>query len=191
MNYLAHLHLAKVSHTSYCGNLFGDFTKRVELTTLPLELQIGIKHHQYVDKLVDTHALSVMFREQQTVGRRRFVAIVQDILMDYWLVNKWHTFNDVSLDDFHRQLLPDLLAHHAICPPRLQSLIESLEQTPWLPNLGELQGVEKALSSIMRRWQHGHYLQPFYDALPNLIQQTETIFDQVYPDLIEGVINPS
>lgn len=187
MNYLAHLHLAKVSNTSYCGNLFGDFTKQVELASLPEELITGIRNHQYVDKLVDNHPASIEFRDTQQVGRRRFVGIVQDVLMDYWLVNKWSDFSDTPLPEFHDVFLPDLLEYHALCPPRLQSMIESLDESRWLADLGRLQGIERALASIMRRWKYGQYLQPFYAELPSLILATESVFDQVYPYLVEQV----
>lgn len=184
MNYLAHLHLAKLSNTSYCGNLLGDFSRQLDTDRLPAEIILGIKMHQYIDKTVDAHIASLAFRETQTVGRRRFSGIVLDILLDYWLVNKWHEFNTTPLDEFYDDFLPDLRQHHDLCPPRLQMLISSLDNNRWLSDLGQLSGVEKALNSIMRRWRYGHHLQPFYDTLPTLMAATEITFDQVYPDLI-------
>ncbi|TBR41756.1 DUF479 domain-containing protein [Marinomonas agarivorans] len=190
MNYLAHLHLAKVSGTSYCGNLLGDFASELDRSKLPKEVVLGIKMHQHIDKTIDSHTGSFSFRENQTIGRRRFVGIVLDILLDYWLVNKWQQFNSTPLDAFYDDFLPDLHRYHDLCPPRLQGLITSLDHKRWLADLGQLSGVEKALQSIMRRWRYGHHLQPFYEDLPLLLTMAETTFDQVYPDLMVAAKAP-
>lgn len=187
MNYLAHLHLAKHTDTSFTGNLVADFCHASQMKQLPTIIQKGVAMHQFVDKTLDSHALSLAFRIEQTIGRRRFAGIVQDLLMDYWLVNKWGEYNEVSLDLFYQEFLPDLRANKGLANEAYQALIESLDQQRWLANLGELKGIQRALMSLIQRWRYGDYLMPFYHALPELIHRSEDLFDGVYPDMIMAV----
>jgi len=187
MNYLAHLHLAKLTNTSFTGNLVADFCHVNQMKQLPLDIQNGIAMHQFVDKTLDSHVLSLHFRAEQQIGRRRFAGIVQDLLMDYWLVNKWSQYSDVSLDLFYQEFLPDLMRHKGLVNEAYQRLIESLDQQRWLANLGELKGIQRALMSIVKTWRYGDYLMPFYHSLPQLIDSSEGLFDAVYPDVINAV----
>jgi len=187
MNYLAHLHLAKHTNTSFTGNLVADFCHASQMKQLPLDIQKGIAIHQFVDKTLDSHLSSLHFRAGQQIGRRRFAGIVQDLLMDYWLVNKWSQYCDVSLDLFYQEFLPDLREHKGLVNDAYQRLIESLDQERWLGNLGELKGIQRALMSIVKSWRYGDYLMPFYHSLPELIDNSESLFDVVYPDVINAV----
>lgn len=50
-----------------------------------------------------------------------------------------------------------------------------------------MEGVDKAIRSIMRRWKHGEHLQGFVDDLPSVIAQAEAPFLSLYPDLLDYV----
>ncbi|MCV2402222.1 ACP phosphodiesterase [Marinomonas sp. C2222] len=185
MNYLAHLHIAQLTNTSPAGNLLGDFS--VDVNSLDSDLYIGWQLHQQVDVMVDKHPASLAFRALPRSGRRRFAGIIQDILMDYWLVQNWQKFGSLSLTDFCEQVVIDLSRDKGRCPVRLANMITSLEHHNWLAGLGTYSGVEKAIFSIMKRWRYGHYLQDFVDELPEVILQAEQPFLSLYPDLLSYV----
>jgi acyl carrier protein phosphodiesterase len=185
MNYFAHLHIASITHTSWVGNLLGDFP--VEPTNLDADLLAGWRLHQKVDVMVDQHEASVLFRSMERKGRRRFSGIVQDIVMDYWLIQYWQDFSSQTLPAFCEQAVLGLVQDKERSPDRLKNMIHSLERENWLSNLGTQEGVDKAIHSIMRRWQHGAYLQGFVDELPAVIAQAEAPFLHLYPDLLDYV----
>lgn len=185
MNYFAHLHIAYETKTSWAGNLLGDFP--VTVSELPHDLHQGWQLHQKVDVMVDEHEASVAYRSVERRGRRRFAGIVQDIVMDYWLIQFWSRFSLMSLDDFCQAAVAGLAKDANRCPNRLREMIHSLQQDNWLSELGTEQGVSNAIHSIMRRWRHGAYLQPFLDELPEVIQQGEAVFLALYPELLEYV----
>lgn len=185
MNYFAHLHIAQRTQTSYAGNLLGDFS--VQVDALPYDLLEGWRLHQKVDVMVDEHEQSLVYRRMERQGRRRFAGIVQDIVMDYWLIRYWTHFSNEPLNQFCDDAVRHLVNDADRCPERLQKMILSLERENWLAHLGTQQGVENAIRSIMRRWRHGPYLQPFLDELPLVLQQGETTFLQLYPDLLRFV----
>ncbi|MGR0277504.1 acyl carrier protein phosphodiesterase [Marinomonas dokdonensis] len=185
MNYFAHLHIASITQTSWAGNLLGDFA--VDVQSLDADLWEGWNLHQQVDVMVDKHPASLQYRQMPRKGRRRFAGIVQDIVMDYWLIQYWSRFSSTDLEVFCERAVQELAADQARCPKRLQSMIDSLLLNNWLGNLGTLQGVENALHSIMRRWKHGAHLQDFVDELPAVIEQGEAPFLALYPDLLAFV----
>ncbi|MEC8080951.1 MAG: ACP phosphodiesterase [Pseudomonadota bacterium] len=185
MNYIAHLHIAKVTDTSYAGNLLGDFpwlpnNEQQDLVT-------GWRLHQAVDTFVDAHPQSLAFKSLPREGRRRFAGIVQDVVMDYWLVRSWRHFEQVSFERFADTAVSALREDKENCPQRLQAMISSLEQRNWLSDLGTQQGVERALRSIQRRWTLGHYLEPFIQELPLLLEQSRKPFEILYPDVLDYV----
>lgn len=185
MNYIAHLHIAKVTDTSYAGNLLGDFpwlpnNEQQDLVT-------GWRLHQAVDTFVDAHPQSLAFKSLPREGRRRFAGIVQDVVMDYWLVRSWGHFEKVSFERFADTAVSALREDKENCPQRLQAMISSLEHRNWLSDLGTQQGVERALRSIQRRWTLGHYLEPFIQELPLLLEQSRKPFEILYPDVLDYV----
>ncbi|ETI61876.1 acyl carrier protein phosphodiesterase [Marinomonas profundimaris] len=185
MNYFSHLHIASITNTSWVGNLLGDFP--VDVSTLAPDLLVGWRLHQQVDVMVDKHDASVHFRSMPRKGRRRFAGIVQDIVMDYWLIQYWAKFGSVPLGVFCDQAVLELVKDKDRSPERLKNMIASLERENWLPNLGTIEGVEKAILSIMRRWRYGEHLQYFLDDLPQIIEQAEAPFLALYPDLLDYV----
>lgn len=189
MNYLAHLHTADQADSSLTGNLLGDFRRGADLAALPDHLLEGIQLHQFVDQFVDAHPISVAFRSSALPGKRRFAGIAQDILMDYWLANKWHHVCAEPIDLFCLRVVQQLARDKAYCPDQMQPLIASLQRHNWLPEMATEEGVRQAFASLKRRWRFGHYLQPFVDHLPTLLEQTESVFDELYPDLLIAVEN--
>lgn len=185
MNYFAHLHIASITQTSWVGNLLGDFP--VNANSLDADLLEGWRLHQQVDVMVDKHEASVEYRSMPRNGRRRFAGIVQDIVMDYWLIQNWSRFGAMPLDVFCDQAVSGLILDKERSPERLKNMISSLEADNWLSTLGTTDGVEKAIRSIMRRWRYGEYLQDFVDDLPNVIEQAEKPFLVLYPDLLAFV----
>lgn len=185
MNYFAHLHIASITQTSWVGNLLGDFP--INVNSLDSDLLVGWRLHQQVDVMVDQHAASVDFRAMPRKGRRRFAGIVQDIVMDYWLIQYWTRFDAAPLEVFCNQAVSGLMLDKDRSPERLKNMISSLEMNNWLSTLGTIEGVENAIHSIMTRWRYGEYLQDFVDDLPNVIEQAEKPFLAIYPDLLEFV----
>lgn len=182
MNYVAHLHLAKITQTSYAGSLLGDFPWQPD-PSAPKLLQ-GWRLHQAVDTFVDAHTESDRFKSMPRQGRRRFAGIVQDIAMDYWLIRHWADYDVQPFDAFASEAVSALIADKAYCPERLQRMISSLEDYNWLKELGTYEGVERAIHSIQKRWRLGHYLAPFIDELDVLLEQAHVPFNRLYPDVI-------
>lgn len=145
----------------------------------------GWRLHQAVDVYVDAHPQSERFKQMPRTGRRRFAGIIQDIAMDYWLINQWHLFELSSFDTFATRAVAALMRDKARCPERLQRMISSLEHRNWLAELGTEKGVQRAIQSIQKRWSLGHHLEPFVEELPAILEQAKEPFEQLYPALLK------
>lgn len=182
MNYIAHLHIAQETQTSFAGNLLGDFQWQADPNQEAF--YTGWQLHQAVDTFVDAHPASADFKNIPRSGRRRFAGIIQDVVMDYWLINHWQTFSSESFNTFAERAVSALVQDKQQCPIRLQHMISSLQDHNWLENLGTYTGVERAIGSIQRRWSQGHHLQPFVDELESVIAQAESPFLELYPQVL-------
>nr|WP_239090350.1 ACP phosphodiesterase [Marinomonas ostreistagni] len=147
----------------------------------------GWRLHQAVDVFVDAHPQSAYFKTLPRQGRRRFAGIIQDIVMDYWLIQHWHQYQTESFDCFAEHAVAALVAEKGACPPRLQSMISSLEARNWLGDLGTQAGVVRAVESIQKRWRLGHYLTPFIEEMPYLLEHAEAPFAALYPEVLKEV----
>ncbi len=183
MNYIAHLHIASVTQTSFAGNLLGDFQWQADPRNT--EFYLGWQLHQAVDTFVDAHDATLRFKELPRLGRRRFLGIIQDVVMDYWLIRHWQTFSDEPFERFAQRAVNGLSQVKPDCPERLQGMIGSLENHNWLPDLGKSSGIARAIGSIQRRWPLGHHLEPFVQELDDIILQAEQPFLDLYPDVLE------
>lgn len=184
MNYIAHLHIADITKTSYAGSLLGDFKWQIDPTHLALYK--GWQLHQAVDTFVDAHPITERFKGLPRAGRRRFSGIIQDIVMDYWLVCYWERFSTDSFELFSHRVVASLGQDKHLCPERLQKMISSLEERNWLAGLGTKEGVERAIRSIQKRWSLGRFLDPFIGELDLLIEQAKQPFLLLYPEVLEN-----
>ena len=57
MNYLAHLHIAEHTQTSFLGNFLGDFIKGNPEGQFNPGVVSGIRLHRFVDSYIDGHPL--------------------------------------------------------------------------------------------------------------------------------------
>ena len=55
MNFLAHLHIASFTNTSFVGNFLGDFVKGDPAGQFNAEIVQGIRLHRFVDSYTDQH----------------------------------------------------------------------------------------------------------------------------------------
>ena len=156
MNYLAHLHIAKVTQTSYVGNLLGDFVKgSVENLAYDHEIKQGVSLHRSVDSFTDKHFFT---RElKQTLGEyRRYGGIVLDVFYDHQLATQFHEFDTDSLEEFSQRAYQSLdltpLTNQGYClPERFINVVNGMTAMDWLSGYQHMPNIERALIGISRR----------------------------------------
>ncbi|ART81871.1 hypothetical protein CBP31_03885 [Oceanisphaera profunda] len=187
MNYLAHLHLAHISHTSLAGALLGEYAKGQIDTQLAPELQLGIRLHRQIDSFTDAHPLHLGAVQAMPSPFRRYGGIIMDMMFDHFLARFWHRYHEQTLQDFidgaHRQLIPD-----AQWPGAMVTLVARMQQYQLLASYQTLDGISLALSRIDQRFRRPTPLPQCAPLLHDHYHDMEQAFLGFYPELMEFVI---
>jgi acyl carrier protein phosphodiesterase len=154
MNYLAHLHLARVSNTSPVGNLLGDFVKGPVPDELDAALGLGVRLHRRIDFFTDSH-----LEHRDAVACfdppwRRFGGILVDLLYDHWLSVHWSAFSAQPLEDFLAESYAAVLGSSLASGPDSTDLpvaLRRMAEQDWLSSYARIEGVHRALDGIGRR----------------------------------------
>lgn len=100
MNFLAHLHIASVTKSSFLGNFLGDFVKGSPDGLFSERTVQGIRLHRFVDSYTDQHALIKSCKPLFPKSLRRFSPIALDMFWDHCLAKHWLQFHANPLVDF-------------------------------------------------------------------------------------------
>lgn len=187
MNYLAHLHLAHLSHTSLSGALLGEFSRGTIDPQLPPSLQLGIQLHRYIDSFTDAHPLHAQRVRALPSPFRRYGGIIMDMMFDHFLAKHWSDYHSSSLADFidysHQQLLPN--AHW---PPAMVTLVEHIKEYQLLARYQSLDGISYAIGGIDRRFRRPTPLPHVGPLLVSHYPEMEQAFFGFYPELSQFVL---
>ncbi|NHI01281.1 ACP phosphodiesterase [Oceanimonas sp. MB9] len=188
MNYLAHLHLAELSHTSLAGALLGEYARGGVDTSLPASLQIGIMLHRRIDSFTDAHALHAARVRALPPPFRRFGGIITDMMFDHFLARHWSRYHALPLDEFVRQ------AHERLTPDRhwpeaMVRLVAGLKQSGMLARYRDFDALLGALARIDQRFKRPTPLPRCRPLLEQHYGDMETAFLHFYPELEAFVLD--
>lgn len=154
MNFLAHLHLAKVTNTSVVGNLLGDFAKgRIENMPYDEEVLFGIKLHRFIDSFTDSHEWVQRIKSQSS-NQRRYAGIVIDIFLDHLLAVQFDSIHPhEDLDNFCHQIYQELEDIPSYAPERYVHVVSNMRYYRWLESYQSIHNIEKAVTSVGQRFK--------------------------------------
>ncbi|WP_068546105.1 ACP phosphodiesterase [Thalassotalea crassostreae] len=187
MNYLAHLYLAKPNSYSLAGNLMGDFTRGLDIQSLPIEIQKGIKNHRSVDKFTDNHHAVRQLKPLLTDKRKRFSGIISDVVFDHFLAKHWHLFSDQKFSDFNQHCYQQLLSVIDHMPPRMQFVVTKMAEQDWLSSYQHLEMTGRAIDNLSKRIRFENNLHGAIEEVEQHYQHYHDAFMQMFPDLKDHV----
>ncbi len=190
MNFLAHLYLSQPTVQARVGNLLGDFSRGLDIGSLPADVVTGLHNHRRVDALTDRHPAVVAARSCFSPQRRRFAGICLDVLFDHYLIHHWHSFSQQPLDQFLAESYRDLQQGLPLMPAQMQRVMARMIEDDWLSSYESLETVNFALNRIAGRIRFRHrFDDPIEEIRPNY-QHFEAAFLSLFPDLILAVNTP-
>lgn len=187
MNYLAHLFLAQPVIESRIGNLLGDFSKGVEITSLPVAIQLGVENHRFVDRFTDTHPEVQQLKTLISPQRRRFAGIMFDMLFDHFLILHWPRFSSLSFQHSCSDYYADLASGQSLMPLQMQRVTRRIIEQDWFSSYAELEGIGFALDRIADRIRFSN---EFADSIVEIKRhktEMEACFLRFFPELIQAV----
>ncbi|EJD6509151.1 MULTISPECIES: ACP phosphodiesterase [Providencia] len=189
MNYLAHLHLAHIAHSSLLGNIMADYVRGNPTGRYSPEIVAGIFMHRTVDRVTDTHPLvkeaKGLFRDEY----RRVAPITLDLVWDHFLSLHWSTLEPtLPLVDFVRYCRKTIEPQLCHTPEKFQELNEYLWPQHWLIRYANKNYIGKSLNGMARRRPKLGALSGSFDDFLLQYNQLENIFFQFYPQMMANAL---
>lgn len=189
MNYLAHLHLAHIAHSSLLGNIMADYVRGNPTGRYSPEIVAGIFMHRTVDRVTDTHPLvkeaKGLFRDEY----RRVAPITLDLVWDHFLSLHWSTLEPtLPLVDFVRYCRKTIEPQLCHTPEKFQELNEYLWPQHWLIRYADKNYIGKSLNGMARRRPKLEALSGSFDDFLLQYNQLENIFFQFYPQMMANAL---
>ncbi|ELU1437387.1 DUF479 domain-containing protein [Providencia rettgeri] len=189
MNYLAHLHLAHIAHSSLLGNIMADYVRGNPTGRYSPEIVAGIFMHRTVDRVTDTHPLvkeaKGLFRDEY----RRVATITLDLVWDHFLSLHWSTLEPtLPLVDFVRYCRKTIEPQLCHTPEKFQELNEYLWPQHWLIRYADKNYIGKSLNGMARRRPKLGALSGSFDDFLLQYNQLENIFFQFYPQMMANAL---
>ncbi|TEW53955.1 DUF479 domain-containing protein [Psychromonas sp. RZ22] len=155
MNYLAHLHVADHTDTSFSGNFLGDFVKGDPDKQFPAEIVQGIRLHRYVDSFTDKHPQVLSAKLLFPKVLRRYAPIALDMFWDHCLALHWNKFHHLSLADFcqlsEQKIILETQSEQVHLPERFTRINTWVWQDKWLESYQGMDNIEYALKRMATR----------------------------------------
>lgn len=183
MNFLAHAFLAPDSSQARIGSIMGDFTRGLDLDTLPDEVRRGVTHHFAVDRFTDQHPQVRASKRLFSPERRRFSGVALDVLYDHYLLRHWHGFSRRDPGHFVQQLYRELRTHEAVMPARMRETTRHMVRHDWFTAYRDLGQVGLALDRIAARIRYPNRFQGILEEILTNRQELEERFLIFFPEL--------
>lgn len=193
MNFLAHLHIASVTKSSFLGNFLGDFVKGSPEGRFEEIVVKGIRLHRFVDSYTDQHAVIKNCKPLFPESLRRFSPITLDMFWDHCLAKHWFQFHSSSLAEFclqaELQINREAATEKNRLPVKFEKISQLVWQEKWLEHYADIKNIEFALKRIALRTERmaklaltGETLIVHYDFLQDQ-------FFELYEDVLAQAIN--
>lgn len=161
----------------------GDFTKGVDLSLLPEPVVNGIHNHRVIDKYTDNHHLVRELKQLLTAKRKRFSAVISDVVFDHFLVCHWDKFSVQSFAEFRQHSYHQLSLVLDIMPERMRVSVDRMISQDWLSSYQNIDHTGRAIDSISRRIRFENNLSGAIDEVITHYEQYESVFLEFFPQL--------
>ena len=192
MNYLAHLHIAEQTQSSFLGNFLGDFIKGNPEGRFNEKIESGIRLHRFVDSYTDHHPLIKSLKPLFLGEYRRFSPIALDMFWDHCLAKHWLDFNKQPLSSFTLQAQATINSEKKELvqplPERFEKVSQLVWKGQWFEHYREIKNIDFALQRIASRRTRMAPLVGTFTTLAEHYDLLTDAFFELYPDILRVAI---
>lgn len=185
MNFLAHLHLARLADSGLLGNLMADYIRGNPFAQWPAPVAEGIALHRRIDAFTDSLP---EVREARTHFRpltRRVAPITLDVIWDHFLAKHWQRIHPaLSLQSFLQQAEAEIVPQLATTPEGFQQLNHILWRERWMERYAEAEYLQPVLKGMANRRPKLAALADSYGDFIDNYSLLEQLFWQFYPRMM-------
>lgn len=189
MNFLAHLHIAQHTNSSFVGNFLGDFVKGDPTGLFNTQIVQGIRLHRFVDSYTDQHQIIKSLKPFFPAHQRRFSAITLDMFWDHCLAKHWSDFSECALADFCRQAQLQIEQESSLeknaLPPRFQKVSQLVWQGRWFECYAKIENINVGLQRIAARSPRMAPLAFTGQTLLECYDLFSEAFFELYPEVLQ------
>jgi acyl carrier protein phosphodiesterase len=190
LNYLAHLHLAAKTDTSFSGNFLGDFVKGNPDGLFSEQIVEGIRLHRYVDGFTDKHPLVLEAKRRFPKLLRRYAPIALDMFWDHCLASNWPTYHTQSLSHFclfaEQKIADEIKLESADLPERFLRINGWVWEDKWLESYQKMNNIRHALQRMSTRSERMSPLAETSQVLIDNYAELIQVFDLLYEDVLNA-----
>ncbi|WP_058911517.1 ACP phosphodiesterase [Entomohabitans teleogrylli] len=185
MNFLAHLHLAHLAHSSLLGNLLADFVRGNPDDAWPPRVVSGIYMHRRIDAMTDGLPEVKEAREWFRPATRRVSPISLDVMWDHFVSRHWAQLSpELELADFIRQAQSEIMPALAYAPQRFVNLNDYMWRERWLERYQDMAFIARVLNGMAARRPKLAALSDSWQDLDAHYAGLERLFWQFYPRMM-------
>lgn len=185
MNFLAHLHLASLAHSSLAGNLLADFVRGNPDEQWSPDVAAGIWMHRRIDAMTDDLPEVRIARQWFRPQTRRVSPITLDVVWDHFLSRHW---SRICPEQPLAQFVADAEAAIAPllpqAPERFVNLTHHLWPERWLERYADMAFIARVLNGMAKRRPKLSALRDSWQDLDDHYDQLEQLFWQFYPRMM-------
>ncbi|MBU2955798.1 ACP phosphodiesterase [Marinobacter sp. F3R08] len=183
MNHLAHVFLAPDSSEARVGSILGDFTRGVDLSALPDQVNQGVRHHRAVDSFTDKHPEVLASKQVFSRQRRRFAGVALDVLYDHFLLKHWDRFSNVERETFIHNVYNELQEKEHLMPEQMARVTRLMVLNDWFGAYQDIENIGYALDRVARRIRFTNDFGGIITEIQEHQQDLEQRFLDFFPEL--------
>ncbi|MEA1063875.1 ACP phosphodiesterase [Erwinia sp. HR93] len=189
MNFLAHLHLARLADSSLLGNLLADFVRGNADEWTPA-VAAGIAMHRRVDVLTDALPQVREARQWFRPQTRRVSPITLDVMWDHFLSRHWAELSaELPLEQFIALAKAEITPLPPHAPPEFIALNQHMWSERWLQRYQDMSFIASVLNGMAnRRPKLGALRDSWHDLNANYAG-LERLFWAFYPQMMDDARN--
>lgn len=143
------------------ANLYGDFVKGKDLSSLPDIVRQGVNLHRSIDDFIDHHEKITELRRSLYSELPKIASIAIDLYMDHILAKNWTLFSTTPLDEFvagfFRYALNEknqIITHNNSTfeyPAEFTEILKIMDDRKWLLRYQKMEGLIMASEGLCKR----------------------------------------
>lgn len=183
MNFLAHLYLSGNNDSLKIGNFIGDFVKGNQISSHPKDIQKGIILHRKIDEYTDTHPIVLESKKRLRPKYRHYSPVIVDMFYDHFLAKNWTRYSDQHLKDFTGGFYRMAQKKSQLLPDKAVFVLHHMSKTDWLYNYQFIEGIDRALSGMVKRTKFESGMEHASNDLRNNYSAFEEEFEKFFQNI--------
>ena len=183
MNFLAHCALAGADGDLIVGSFLGDFVKGPVATTLPTNVQRGVRLHRRIDAYSNVQADIRTSVARFPRELRRIAPVFVDLIADHFLARDFERHHGEALADFSARTYEALDAGARWLTDDAASFRRFVEDSDMFARYRRIETVTRGFRRVAERLGMTATVEPAVAAFRARYEEFGADFERYYPDI--------